>query len=60
MKHYVKVSELHQNILTEWLWENNIEDYSFWVSAWKNHPYRYLFEFDYEDDAAAFKLRFGE
>ena len=58
MSYQVKIKRKHhQNALVEWCSENNILDYSIWISAWNNYPYYHLFEFQKESDALAFKVR---
>ena len=57
MNYSVKVTGQYQNRYTDWCHENNIEGYSIWISTWNNHPYKYLFEFQSEEDALAFRLR---
>lgn len=59
MKNPVKVIGQHQNTLTNWCSENGISGYSIWISTWNNHPYTWIFEFKTEEDAAAFRLRWG-
>ena len=56
---YVKVTCQYQNTITDWLFKNNIENYSIWVSSWNNYPYNFLVEFENEEDAIAFKLRWS-
>ena len=56
MLYYVKTSEMYQNTLTDWLYDHNIEDYAIYSNTWKGHC-NYLFEFEKEEDAVAFKLR---
>ncbi len=56
MSYYVKTNEMFQNTLTDWLRDHNIEDYAFYSNAWKGSC-NWLFEFEKEEDAMAFKLR---
>ncbi len=56
MLYYVKMDEINQNELTNWLCDQNIEDYTFYSNVWKDSC-KWLFEFEKEEDAMAFKLR---
>jgi len=58
MSYFVKTNQMYQNSLTDWLNENKIEGYAFYAGAW-NTNCTWLFEFQNEEDATAFKLRWG-
>ena len=56
MSYFVKTNEKFQHTLTDWLRDHNIEDYAFYSPIWNGKCY-WLFEFEKEEDALAFKLR---
>jgi len=58
MSYFVKTSGMYQNALTDWLDDHNIEDYAFYSNTWKGNC-NWLFEFEKEEDAMAFKLRWS-
>ena len=58
MSYFVKTYEQYQNSLTDWLCEHKIEDFALYANAWNGKCY-WLVEFKSEEDALAFKLRWG-
>ena len=58
MTYFIKINQPYQGPLINWLGENKIEGYAIYVGSW-NTGCTWLFEFEKEEDALAFKLRWG-